>query len=174
MRVRELKPGFGVQAQPVTVASRLLAAVPQCPPPQLSNSPAHAFECRSAEADSKVLVEASQHAREVGLLDPYPHVLIGLQPRCYLAQETLARLDARLSGYVDVSAQRFTPIVGEAKEGEGLGPFCPPLCPCNRLPSKRRIAVFSGATCSPKAASRSSTSRRNRSASAWSRNTATR
>src|SRR5207248_9393799 len=34
------------------------------------------------------------------------------------------------------------------------------------------MAVFSGATCSPKAASRSSTSRRNRSASAWSRNTA--
>jgi hypothetical protein len=55
----------------------------------------------------KVLVETPQHAREVGLLDPYPHVLIGLQPRCYLAQETLARLNARLSGYVDVSAQRF-------------------------------------------------------------------
>src|SRR5437879_2575110 len=37
--------------------------------------------------------------------------------------------------------------------------------PCNRLPSKRNTAVFSSATWSPKAASRSSTSRRNRSAS---------
>jgi hypothetical protein len=89
------------------MASRLLAAVPQCPPPQLANSPAHAFECRAAEANSKVLAETPQHARELGLLDPYAHVLIGQQPRCYLPKETLVRLDARLSGFADVSLKNL-------------------------------------------------------------------
>jgi hypothetical protein len=76
-------------------------------------------------------------------------VLIGLQPRCYLAQETLARLNARLSGYVDVSAQRFAPIMGEAKEGESLGPFCPPLSPLQQAPVEAACGRLLGGDVQP-------------------------
>src|SRR6266849_3588223 len=126
----ELEPRLLVQRCPVAAPLRFLTSTSQRPPPDLLDAPAHAAQRGRAHAQSKILVVAVEHLRQVRLLRAHRLVLVRGRPRLGFAHKALARFHARLAVDQDGPASGLPQVMDETKEGKGrrlLGRSASPL-----------------------------------------------